>query len=70
MAGASTRFGEDPKAAARFVIYTMVNWILAFGLFLILGLSVGWEWSWPALLGGFVVMMLTLARMRFGPQMP
>ncbi|MGH3704941.1 MAG: permease prefix domain 1-containing protein [Agromyces sp.] len=61
------RFEEEPETAARFGIYTMVIWLVAFAGFLVLGFAVSWTWSWLALLGGFVVMMLTLARMLFAP---
>jgi hypothetical protein len=60
------RFDEDPAAAARFGMYTAVLWIVAFVTFLVLSFTVGWAWSWLALLGGFVVMLLLLARMLFG----
>jgi hypothetical protein len=68
LARGANRFEEEPETAARFGIYTMVIWVLAFAAFLVLTFTVGWEWSWLALLGGFVAMMLTLARMRFGPR--
>jgi membrane protein YdbS with pleckstrin-like domain len=61
------RFEKEPEAAARFGIYTMVIWIVAFVAFLVLGYTTGWAWSWLAFVGGFVVMMLMLARMLFGP---
>ncbi|MEL4320431.1 permease prefix domain 1-containing protein [Leifsonia sp. YIM 134122] len=60
------RFEEEPESAARFGIYTAVIWIVAFAAFIVLSLTVGWLWSWLALLGGFVVMMLVLAQMLFG----
>ncbi|MGW2093767.1 permease prefix domain 1-containing protein [Promicromonospora sukumoe] len=65
-AEAANRFEEDPAAAARFGIYTAAVWVVAFVVFLVLGLAVGWAWSWLALVGGFVVMMLMLATMLFG----
>lgn len=65
-AEAGNRFEEDPAAAARFGIYTAAVWVVAFVVFLVLGLTVGWAWSWLALVGGFVVMMLMLATMLFG----
>ncbi|MET0976980.1 MAG: permease prefix domain 1-containing protein [Leifsonia sp.] len=61
------RFEEEPETAARFGIYTAVIWLVAFAAFLVIGFAVSWIWSWLALLGGFVVMMLTLARMLFAP---
>ncbi|MWB99061.1 permease prefix domain 1-containing protein [Agromyces seonyuensis] len=60
------RFSEDPAAAARFGIYTVVIWLLAGILALVLGFTVGWLWAPLAAVGGFVVFMLTLARMLFG----
>ncbi|GIG21614.1 hypothetical protein Cch01nite_23380 [Cellulomonas chitinilytica] len=65
---ADNRFDQDPAAAARFGIYTAILWIAAFVLFVVLGLTVGWAWSWLALVGAFLVMMLLLARMLFGHQ--
>lgn len=62
------RFEEEPESAARFGIYTAVIWLVAFAFFIILSFTVGWLWSWLALLGGFVVMMLVLAQMLFGPR--
>jgi hypothetical protein len=62
------RFAKDPAAAARFGIYTMVIWLVAFAAFGVLSFTVGWAWSWLALLGGVVVMMLTLTRMLFGKE--
>ncbi|WP_027344343.1 permease prefix domain 1-containing protein [Hamadaea tsunoensis] len=64
--GVATRFDTDPAAAARFGIYTLVIWLVAFAVFVVLSLTVGWAWSWLALLGGFAAMMLLLARMLFG----
>jgi hypothetical protein len=61
------RFTHDPAAAARFGIYTMVNWLVTITVFIVLTLTVGWAWSWIAVVGGFVVMMLMLARMLFVP---
>jgi hypothetical protein len=62
---AEDRFSQDPAAAARFGIYTVVIWVLAFAVFAILSLTVGFLWSWLALLAGLVVFFLTLARMLF-----
>ncbi|MBX6751306.1 MAG: hypothetical protein IRY85_16855 [Micromonosporaceae bacterium] len=63
---AADRFERDPAAAARFGIYTVAIWIVALAAFVVVGFTVGWAWSLLALLGGVVVMMLTLARMLFG----
>lgn len=62
------RFTTDPAAAARFGIYTLTLWLVALTVFAVLGLTVGWAWSWLALVGGFAVMMLVLARMLFVPR--
>jgi hypothetical protein len=62
------RFTTDPTAAARFGIYTMVIWLVALAAFVALTLTVGWAWSWLALVGGLAAMMLMLARMQFRPQ--
>lgn len=61
------RFSHDPAAAARFGLYTAVIWLLAVAGFMVLGFTVGWRWSWLALLAGIVAMMLTLARTLFEP---
>lgn len=61
------RFEREPETAARFGIYIAVIWIVAFVAFLVLWFTIGWSWSWLAFVGGFVLMMLTLARMLFGP---
>jgi hypothetical protein len=63
---AGDRFEKDPAAAARFGLYTVTIWIVAAAAFVVLGITVGWAWSWLALLGGLVALMLTLARMLFG----
>jgi hypothetical protein len=62
----ANRFDEDPAAAARFGIYTAVTWTVAFMVAIVLGFTVGWLWAPVALVGGFVVMLITLARMLFG----
>jgi hypothetical protein len=59
------RFSQDPAAAARFGIYTVVIWIAGFGLFALLSIVVGFVWSWLALLGALIVFFLVLARMLF-----
>jgi len=66
-AAPENRFDEDPAAAARFGMYTVVIWLLAFVAFVLLGFTVGWAWSWLVLVVAFAVMMLVLARMLFGP---
>lgn len=64
---AGDRFSRDPAAAARFGLYTVAIWLVALGGFLVLGFTVGWAWSWLALLAGIVTMMITLARTLFEP---
>jgi len=59
------RFSQDPAAAARFGIYTVVIWIAGFGLFALLSILVGFVWSWLALLAALLVFFLVLARMLF-----
>ena len=59
------RFSQDPASAARFGLYTVVIWVLAFAGFVVLSITVGFVWSWLALLGGLVVFFLVLARMLF-----
>jgi hypothetical protein len=59
------RFSQDPAAAARFGIYTVVIWIAGFGLFALLSIVVGFTWSWLALLAALLVFFIVLARMLF-----
>ena len=61
------RFSEDPAAAVRFGLYTVTLWLVAISAFAVLGFTVGWTWSWLALVGGVAVMMFLLARMLFAP---
>jgi hypothetical protein len=65
-AAIGTRFEDDPAAAARFGIYSAVIWTLAFVAIPIVGFTAGWIWAPLAFIGGFVAMMLVLARMLFG----
>src|SRR5690606_10385528 len=60
-AAVGDRFAEDP-AAARFGVYTLVNWLIALAAFVVLTLTVGWAWSWLAIVGGLAVMMILIAR--------
>ncbi len=62
---AEDRFAQDPAAAARFGIYTVVIWISGLALFGVLSLTVGFVWSWLALVATLVVFFLVLARMLF-----
>jgi len=63
---AGDRFAQDPAAAARFGLYTVTIWLVAFAAFAVLSFTIGWAWSWLALVGGVVAMMVTLARTLFG----
>jgi hypothetical protein len=60
------RFEKDPKAAARFGIYTMLIWVSAFLVSIVLYMTVGWTWAWIPYVVGFLGMMLLLTRMLFG----
>lgn len=62
---AEDRFAQDPAAAARFGLYTVVIWVLGFALFGVLSFTVGFAWSWLAIVGALVVFFLVLARMLF-----
>lgn len=62
---AAGRFSQDPVAAARFGIYTVVLWLLAFAAFVVLSMTAGFLWSWLALLAGLAAFMVLLARMLF-----
>ena len=64
---AEDRFSRDPVAAARFGIYTVVIWTLAIAAFVVLSITVGFLWSWLALVGGIAVFFLVLSRMLFAP---
>ena len=59
------RFSQDEAAAARFGIYTVVIWICAIVVFLVVGFTVSFAWSWLALVAGLIVFFLVLARMLF-----
>ena len=61
-------FDNDQATAARFGIYTAGIFTLAFAVFIVLTLTIGWAWSWLAMVGGFVLMLLVLARMLFPPK--
>jgi len=62
------RFSSDPAAAARFGIYSAAIVMLTLAAFVIVGLTAGFAWSWPTLLVGIAVLMITLARMLFPAQ--
>lgn len=59
------RFSQDPAAAARFGIYTVIIWIVTFAAFIVLSITTGFTWSWLVLLAGFAGFMFMLARMQF-----
>jgi hypothetical protein len=61
-------FVNDPVAAARFGIYVAVIWLAALAGFAVLTFTVGWAWSWLALLGGTLAMLVTIARTMFRPR--
>lgn len=67
-AAVGDRFAEDPLAAARFGVYTIVNWLIAIAGFAVLTRTVGWAWSWLAIVAGLTVMMILTARMLFAPK--
>lgn len=58
-------FTNNPAAAARFGIYSGVLWITALAAFVALSLTVGFAWSWVALVVALIVQMLMTARMLF-----
>jgi hypothetical protein len=60
-------FDTDQATAARFGMYTAGIFTVAFAAFIVLTFTIGWAWSWLALVGGFVVMLMLLARMLFPP---
>lgn len=63
-------FDGDPAAAARFGMYTAAIWLAALAGFAVLTFTVGWAWSWLALLGGLLLMLITMARTMFRPHGP
>jgi hypothetical protein len=64
------RFSQDPAAAARFGLFTVVIWTLAITAFIVLSITIGFVWSWLAIVGGFVVFFLVLAKMLFPANTP
>jgi hypothetical protein len=58
-------FTQHPEAAARFGIYTVIIWVLGIALFVVLSITVGFLWSWIALVATLAVFFLVLARMLF-----
>jgi hypothetical protein len=65
---AGDRFTRDPAAAARFGLYTVIIWIVTLTVFGVLSFTIGWAWSWLALVAGLVLFLLTLTRMLFGAE--
>lgn len=59
------RFEKDPAAAARFGIYTMLIWVSAFVVSIVLYFTTGWTWAWIPYVVGFLGMMFLLTRMLF-----
>ena len=55
------RFDQDPAAAARFGVYTVVIWLTAFVVFVVVGLTVGWAWSWLTFVVALAAVVLGLA---------
>lgn len=64
----ANRFEQEPETAARFGIYTAVIWLVTLAICPVLYFTVGWVWIPLALFAALAVMMLTLARMMFGPR--
>ncbi len=62
------RFSRDPVAAARFGMYTVIIWVLGLAIFVVLSITVGFAWSWLALVATLVVFFLVLSRMLFAPE--
>lgn len=60
------RFEKDPAAAARFGIYTMLIWVGAFVVSIVLYFTTGWTWAWIPYVVGFIGMMLLVTQMLFG----
>ena len=64
------RFSEDPASAARFGLYTVVIWVVAIAVFIVLSITIGFTWSWLALVAALVIFFLVLARMLFPANAP
>ena len=60
------RFEKDPAAAARFGIYTMLIWVAAFVVSIVIYFAAGWTWAWIPYVAGFIGMMLLVTQMLFG----
>ncbi len=59
------RFSEDPASAARFGLYTVIIWVVAVAVFIVLSITVGFAWSWLALVAALVLFFIVLTRMLF-----
>lgn len=64
-AAGQDRFSREPKAAARFGIYSLALGLLAVLAFVVLTMTVGLAWSWLALAAAVPLFFLLLARMLF-----
>lgn len=62
----ANRFEKDPAAAARFGIYTMLIWVAAFVVSIVIYFAAGWTWAWIPYVAGFIGMMLLVTQMLFG----
>ena len=63
----ANRFEREPEAAARFGIYTVVIWVLAFAVIAVLVFTVSWWWAPVAFAVAVALWMFVLARMLFAP---
>jgi NADH:ubiquinone oxidoreductase subunit 3 (subunit A) len=58
-------FTQHPEAAARFGLYTVIIWVLGIATFVVLSITVGFLWSWTAIVAALAIFFLVLARMLF-----
>lgn len=59
------RFSREPAVAARYGIYSGALWLVAMIAFVALSITVGFAWSWLALVITLPVQLVVLARMLF-----
>jgi hypothetical protein len=64
------RFSEDPASAARFGLYTVIIWVVGIAVFIVLSVTIGFAWSWLALVAALVLFFLVLTRMLFPANAP
>lgn len=64
------RFTQEPAAAARFGIYSAALWLAALAALVVIGLTLGWLWSWTPVVAALGVNLVLLARMQFPPERP